>query len=266
MKIKNLLIALILSITMLFTFISNMYAAQNEDAKVNLKVNNSSTIKKGDEIIVDVEISITGFDGIVEFLADVVYDKDVLEYKDVIVQDGWSLNSSDGKVYIEKADMKEAQGKICSLKFIAKKQSKDTTITLENIDASGIEKSVYWADETVNTPALTINMETGEANQTSNSGTYSQLGNTNTQNNSNNKEDNNQQSTNNKQDNNQNKNSKNETNKKQNDTKTQKTNNSERTFAIIGAIIIVAILIAIGVILVIRYLKPVEKKNKPDNE
>lgn len=253
MKTKNLFV-IIINLLITFLLITNVYAEENQSATVNLTRSSKEPIKVGEEIIIDVDITVNGFEGIAEFLANVTYDKEVLEYKEVLLQNDWNLINSNGKVYIEQKDVKDSKGKICSLKFVLLKEAKNTTIKLENIDAAGLSGSINSLDGNVNEPAILLDIERGTVTQSNN-----QINNINN-NGSNNNTSNNNVSTNNDNSNNANVNSNNSKNnfvssKTNSNNEKNKENDHETIFIIVGVVAVVAIISAIVVIIFLRLKK-----------
>lgn len=156
MKLNKVFVIVVLMLTFALSIFTNVYAQENMRGTVELVLEDPSSYKVGEEIIVNVSINVTGFDGILLFYADVNYDKTVLKYEGVNPSAGWVLTSEDENVYIEKSNTKDATGKICSLKFKVLKDTQDTTIKLESIDASGANGSVHYLYENVNSPSLVI--------------------------------------------------------------------------------------------------------------
>ena len=260
MKIKKIVLVLILYLLVMLLTINNIYASQGNSAIVKLNRNNTSPIKVGDEIAIDVDISVTGFQGIIEFLADVEYDKEVLEYTDVVLQEDWNLISSNEKVYIEQRDMKDSQGKICSLKFKVLKETKDTTIKLNGIDAAGVSGSVYWLDGNVDIPSITLNFANGSftnqssKEQSSSNESNNQINNQSNRNSQSNKTDETKAY-------NENKNLNNNIRKETSNASTEsKSNNTKKIYFVVGIVLTTAIIIAIGVILFIKCKTPKEEK------
>lgn len=162
MKLNKVFVIVVLMLTFTLSIFTNVYAEEDMRGTVELSLENSSSYKVGEEIIVNVSINVTGFEGILFFYADVNYDNTVLKYEGVTPASKWNVVNQDENVYLEKSDTENVTGKICSLKFKVLKDVTDTTIKLESIDASGTNGSVHYLYENVNSPSLVIKEKQSE--------------------------------------------------------------------------------------------------------
>ena len=152
MKLKKVLATLMVALLLLLSICTNVYA-EGETATVTLSEDSSSVFKVGQTVKINVDISVSGFDGVFEFLADLRYDKDVLKYTGLTTADGWRVNRED--VYIERADQVDTKGRLCTLNFEVLK-AEETTIKLLHTDASGNSGAVLYLSKNVNEPSITL--------------------------------------------------------------------------------------------------------------
>lgn len=157
---KKFILAATLVICIILTSFSGVYA--NSDASGELTLKQTSSIAQGtykpeEEITISVSISVKGVDGINMFLADIEYDKNLLQYEGVILNSEWSLIADDDQIFIERNDLEDSAGTICKIKFKVINEFNETTIGLKHIDASSINSvGLHYLYENINSPSITI--------------------------------------------------------------------------------------------------------------
>ncbi len=152
---KKLCIIMLLVVSIILSFCINVYA-EDEKGTVTLKDLGSGTYKVGDEIKISVSLDVTGFDGVIEFLAKVEYDKNVLEYVEVLPGNGWRVIDANDQIYVERPNMDDSKGVVGTLVFKVKAAANTTTIKVADIDSSGNSGSILWVMENVSDASITI--------------------------------------------------------------------------------------------------------------
>lgn len=156
--IKKINFITLLIITILSMNLSIVNATSPYSGKFNLTLN-SSNISVGDEISITFNISsINGFDGIHLIAAKKIYDSNTFEYIGCYPQNGWDLKADSSNIILHRDAGDVKTGAICTLKFKVLKFANSSTITLSNIDATGNNGDVYFDDNNVNSPSVSIKM------------------------------------------------------------------------------------------------------------
>lgn len=159
MKLNKIIFIIILMVLTMFLISTKVHAA--ESGTINLSLDSASSYTRGGTVIINVDLSVSGFDGVIEFLADVKYDSNVLKYTGINVTENWSVSSKKDVVYIENENMQDSSGRLCQLKFEVLSESPSTTVELANIDASGVSGKIHYLLSNVNTPSITFKTEKG---------------------------------------------------------------------------------------------------------
>ena len=158
---KKFILTATLVLCIVLTSFTSVFASTNASGIVTLKevsTKAEGSYKVGDEIVINVSIAVKGMDGINMFLAGVLdYNKNLLEYKGVVLSSEWSLISDKNQIFIERRDLKDSTGTICKMKFKVIKEFTETSVGLKEIDASSIDSTnLLYIYGNVNSPNISI--------------------------------------------------------------------------------------------------------------
>jgi len=156
---KKIISVIFLATILILSITTYINAAQGQSMSLTLKVEEKE-YNVGDEILVDVYVDeIIGFSGLNTFTAKKVYEKECLEYKETIVNEGWELVGDATNIVLRKMEGEDlAKGKLCTLKFKALKNT-TSTVTLTEVDACNNDGDVYYEDKNVNAPSVQVSVE-----------------------------------------------------------------------------------------------------------
>lgn len=171
---KKIVKIAIIVIILVFSILNCINATENQSMKLSLQLDKKN-YKVNDNIFIDVYIDeIKGFSGINTFVAEKIYNNEILEYTQTIVVDNnWEVVGDGSKILLRKISGEDLKrGKLCTLEFKIQKDI-NTEVKLDKIDACNDEGDVYYEDGNVNSPSIHIKIANSiENTNTSTSKSY----------------------------------------------------------------------------------------------
>ena len=164
MKVIKVLLTVILAMVIALTAVTTVRAAEDGGVSGTLTLTQSSTpspekYKVGDEIVIDISLSVVGMEGVVEFSAETLeYDTTLLKYKGIEPRTGWSINSESDPIYIVSKDVEaDVSGVLGKLKFEVIKEFETTEVKVGDIDSSDHDgNNLHYAEENINDAVVTV--------------------------------------------------------------------------------------------------------------